>query len=513
MLGSRLGGGCFPSQLPKLLSLMLRDSLRLSSWGRERGLSARGAGPRPRSAGASGRARCSPAPPSAGLWAPRTSSSAPAPLRQPGASREAAGLCRAPSPWALAAPGQTGASPAASTQRRCWSGSPCARSCGPHPRQCVGQALGLGVPPCCRETGVGERPVQGSGSGAVLLTSRVTTRHGRPEPGTSADPGRAQQRGGTSVLRWDQEGEARMAQGQRCPGELGGLHVVCLLCVLPMGWGWRGGMGPQDVARHKAPGREAGRALRWGRREGSAWCPGEWERLRAVGMAGGKAGPPAFLPNTALACLQRGSAGPSLVPRLQSGVAHFAGPRRRSESAGGPRARRGEARSLSPFSPLLVAVLPSGSHPCSQGRQSPCAPTRTLPPAPLLLQLWPYRAQPTAPRRGAPPAASPCGCHALPWHSPSPARRTGSPPWPAAAQSTAPCARGRAASPPSPSACGSGSPLPTAGSAGEEGAGLAGIVGLPGPGLLAGCHRWYLPGDQVLQLVDVPLVLGVLLQV
>lgn len=270
-------------------------------------------------------------------------------------------------------------------------------------------------------------------------------------------------------------------------------------------------MGPQDVARHKAPGREAGWALRWGRREGSAWCPGEWERLRAVGMAGGKAGPPAFLPNTALACLQRGSAGPSLVPRLQSGVAHFAGPRRRSESAGGPRARRGEARSLSPFSPLLVAVLPSGSRPCSQGRQSPCAPARTLPPA--LLQLWPYQAQPTAPRRGAPPAASPCGCHALPWHSPSPARRTGSPPWPAAAQSTAPCARGRAASPPSPSACGSGSPLPTAGSAGEEGAGLAGIVGLPGPGLLAGCHRWYLPGDQVLQLVDVPLVLGVLLQV
>lgn len=117
------------------------------------------------------------------------------------------------------------------------------------------------------------------------------------------------------------------------------------------------------------------------------------------------------------------------------------------------------------------------------------------------------------PKTWAPCAASPCGCLTLPWHSPSPARRTGSPPWPAAAQSTAPCARGRAASPPSPSACGSGSPLPTAGSAGEEGTGLAGIVGLPGPGLLGGCHRQYLPGDQVLQFVDVPLVLGVLLQV
>lgn len=152
------------------------------------------------------------------------------------------------------------------------------------------------------------------------------------------------------------------------------------------------------------------------------WCPGEWEWLRAVGMAGGKAGPPVFLPNTALACLQRGSAGPSLFPRLQTGVAHFAGPRRRSESAGEPRARRGEAWSLLPFSPLLVAMLPSGSRPCSQGRQRPCAPAGTLPPALLLLLLllWPYRAQPAAPRRGhlvlqAPAGASRCpGTHHLP---------------------------------------------------------------------------------------------------
>lgn len=291
---------------------------------------------------------------------------------------------------------------------------------------------------------------------------------------------------------------------------------------------WRGRMGPKMWLGIKHQGGKLGGhcAVREGQKRvgprgvGAKHCSGAW------GWQGGKAGPPACLPNTALACLQHGSAGPSPVPRLRTGVAHFAGPRRRSESAGGPRARRGEAQSLSsaaspraqprpevPFSPLLVAVLPSGSCPCSQGRQRPCAPARTLPPALLLLQLWPYRAQSTAPRHGASSAATPWGCHTLPWHSPSPARRTGSPPWPAAAQSTAPCARGRAASPPSPSACGSGSPLPTAGSAGEGGTGLAGVVGLPGPGLLEGCHRRYLPGDQVLQLVNVHLVLGVLLQV
>lgn len=113
-----------------------------------------------------------------------------------------------------------------------------------------------------------------------------------------------------------------------------------------------------------------------------------------------------------------------------------------------------------------------------------------------------------------------------PRHSPSPAPRTGSPPWPAAARSTAPCARGRAAGPPSPSARGSGSPLPAVGSAGERGQARlgwwsshgTGTLGLGAPGQLSpplpgGCCGLYLPGNQVLQLLDVPLVLRVLLQV
>lgn len=68
-----------------------------------------------------------------------------------------------------------------------------------------------------------------------------------PQPGTAAlsqAPALTLAELSSGCLRWDQEGEARMAQGQRCPGELGGLHVACLLCVLPMGWGWHGGMGP-----------------------------------------------------------------------------------------------------------------------------------------------------------------------------------------------------------------------------------------------------------------------------
>jgi len=39
---TRLGGGCFPSELPRLLSLMLRESLRFSSWGTEGRLSVSG---------------------------------------------------------------------------------------------------------------------------------------------------------------------------------------------------------------------------------------------------------------------------------------------------------------------------------------------------------------------------------------------------------------------------------------------------------------------------------------
>lgn len=39
---SRLGGGRFPSELPRLLSLMLQESLRFSSWGTEGRLSTSG---------------------------------------------------------------------------------------------------------------------------------------------------------------------------------------------------------------------------------------------------------------------------------------------------------------------------------------------------------------------------------------------------------------------------------------------------------------------------------------
>lgn len=65
-------------------------------------------------------------------------------------------------------------------------------------------------------------------------------------------------------------------------------------------------------------------------------------------------------------------------------------------------------------------------------------------------------------------------------HSPSHAPHTGSPPWPAAARSTAPCARGRAADPLSPSVRGSGFPLTAVGSAGGGDGAARAPLGLQG---------------------------------
>lgn len=145
---------------------------------------------------------------------------------------------------------------------------------------------------------------------------------------------------------------------------------------------------------------------------------------------------------------------------------------------GAQHSQEGWGRRASPVLPWL-----------SQGQQcSHCHPMALLPPHPG------QTGTPTSPMHRVPhpvaaAAVAPSSCSPLsshvgrappaqprlrlrrtePRHSPSPAPRTGSPPWRAAAQSTAPCARGRAAGPPSPSARGCGSPPPAAGPAGGQG--------------------------------------------
>lgn len=130
---------------------------------------------------------------------------------------------------------------------------------------------------------------------------------------------------------------------------------------------------------------------------------------------------------------------------------------------------------ISPAS-VPVPATPSSAVPSPGAGRDPNVPHAQCP------VRWLVQCHPHGARHCPCPPAVPAPCPP-PWHSPSPASRTDSPPWPAAARSTAPCARGRAAGPLSPSAHGSGCPLPAAGSAGEQG-----LVGLPGMGRDGG-HR------------------------